>query len=98
EAVETVGWRPDLAAARAGGASGLPTVLDVESVDRTRPWLYRFEERPARLRQSDDPELSERILSSVEQWAGDRTALRLPGGVVVDASIRNLLIDAIERW
>jgi glycosyltransferase involved in cell wall biosynthesis len=84
------GWSPP-----ADGA-----VVDITQLGRAggAPTFADFGGRPARHSVADQPELLGLLDRHREQWHGHPVPLRLPGGVAVDAAIRNVTAAAIARW
>jgi glycosyltransferase involved in cell wall biosynthesis len=76
----------------------VPYVLDIEDIDRAEPWHLSYGRRRPRAMLSADPNLADAVADTHRQWVGERCAVSLPGGVVIDTSIRTLMSDAIAAW
>ena len=72
-----------------------PALLDVAGYDTRTPWTLDAEsQRPMRIELLANPERQEAMKRAAGQLAGERTLLRLPGGLTVDATIRQVVADA----
>jgi glycosyltransferase involved in cell wall biosynthesis len=72
-----------------------PTLLDVAGYDCRSPWtLDPDAPRPARVELLGNPARQEAMVRAASQLAGERAPLRLPGGLEVDAIIRQVVADS----
>ena len=84
-----VGWRA------AGSDIG---VLDVDDIDPVEPWRVAFGGRRPRVLLSEDARLAAAVDTARGQIDGAPTPVALPGGIVIDTSIRTLMSTAINEW
>jgi glycosyltransferase involved in cell wall biosynthesis len=69
-----------------------PTLLDIDGYDTQSPWtLDPNSQRPMRIELLGNPERQEAMARAATQLAGERTPLCLPGGLVVDAVVRQVV-------
>ncbi len=73
-------------------------VLDVDDLDPVEPWRVGFEGRRPRVLFSRYAGLAAAVDAARPQIGGEATPVALPGGVVVDASIRTLMSASINEW
>jgi hypothetical protein len=72
-----------------------PALIDVDGYDSTEPWTLDPEaDRPARVELIGHPERQSAMTRVAEQLTGRRTPLHLPGGVVVDAVVREVVAES----
>ena len=72
-----------------------PALIDVDGYDSEEPWTLDPEaDRPARVELIGHPDRQSAMTRVAEQIAGRRRPLRLPGGVVVDAVIRQVVAES----
>jgi len=72
-----------------------PGLIDVDGYDSTEPWTLDPEaDRPTRVELIGHPERQSAMTRVAEQLAGRRTPLHLPGGVVVDAVVRQVVAES----
>jgi glycosyltransferase involved in cell wall biosynthesis len=89
-AVEVVGW------SEPGGIA--PVAVDVTQLDPDETWLVGFGDTPPRVRLSERPDLVDVLRRSERQWRGVDRCLCAPGGIAVDAVVRELVAEAIVDW
>jgi glycosyltransferase involved in cell wall biosynthesis len=74
-----------------------PALLDVAGYDCDSPWTLDPETRgPLRVELLGRPDRQATMLRAAPQLAGHRTPLCLPGGLRVDATVRQVVADAAE--
>ena len=77
--------------------NGAPSLLDVAEYEAASPWTLDANAQSAmRIELLGNPERQQVIARAAEQLAGERTALCLPGGLAVDAIIRQVVADSSE--
>ncbi len=91
---------PDQVAAPAWGwvAGSRPAVVDLDELDRARPWFFAFAGGSARVRLSAHPDLAALVRATDEQRSGRPEPVVLPGAVAIDESIRSLMAGALAEW
>ncbi len=74
-----------------------PGLVDVAGYDTTSPWsLDPRAPRPMRIDLLGHPQRQEELKAAAPQLAGERTQLRLPGGLNVDSVVRQAVADSSE--
>ncbi len=94
EAIErcvAVGWSTER-------ASEPPVVVDVDDIDRSEPWHLAFGGRRPRVLLSEDPDVAQTVMATLDQWSGVGCAVALPGGIEIDTAVRTLMSEAIAAW
>ncbi|MEP7112799.1 MAG: hypothetical protein ABI862_06010, partial [Ilumatobacteraceae bacterium] len=75
------------------GSTG-PALLDVAGYDTRTPWtLDANAEQPMRIELLGNPDRQAAMAAAAPQLAGERTPLYLPGGLEVDATIRQAVAE-----
>jgi glycosyltransferase involved in cell wall biosynthesis len=73
-----------------------PALLDVAGYDTRSAWtLDPDTQKPLRIELIGDPARQQAMARAAPQLAGERTALRLPGGLTVDATVRHVVADGV---
>jgi glycosyltransferase involved in cell wall biosynthesis len=76
-------------------SSADPALLDVGGYDTRTPWaLDPDASGPVRVELLGHPERQKAMASAAAQLAGERTQLCLPGGLVVDETVRQVVADS----
>ncbi|MEY2581951.1 MAG: hypothetical protein QOE09_1800 [Ilumatobacteraceae bacterium] len=74
-----------------------PALLDVAGYDTASPWsLDPLAERPMRIELLGHPRRQQALTAAAPQLAGQRTGLRLPGGLNVDSVVRRVVAESPE--
>jgi glycosyltransferase involved in cell wall biosynthesis len=74
-----------------------PALLDVAGYDTSSPWtLDQRATRPMRIELLGQPQRQQALSAAAPQLAGERTELRLPGGLVVDSVVRQVVAESAE--
>jgi glycosyltransferase involved in cell wall biosynthesis len=74
-----------------------PALLDVAGYDTRSPWsLDPRAARPMRIELLGHPQRQRALTAAAPQLAGERTALRLPGGLKVDSVVRQVVADSSD--
>ena len=77
--------------------SAAPALLDVAEYEASSPWTLDANAQSAmRIELLGNPERQQVMARAAEQLAGERTPLCLPGGLAVDAIIRQVVADCSE--
>ena len=72
-----------------------PALLDVAGYESQSPWtLDATTQQPMRIELVGNPERQQVMAEAASQLGGERTALCLPGGLVVDDVVRHVVADA----
>ena len=72
-----------------------PALLDVDGYDTRRPWALDAEAQlPLRVELLGQPARQQAMANAATQLAGERTPMCLPGGLVVDSVVRQVVADA----
>ncbi len=73
-----------------------PALLDLPSFDPTQPWTLDPDDgRRARIDVADRPDRADALALAADQLAGSVTPIAVPGGLLIDDVIRDLVTDDI---
>ncbi len=87
DSVVVAGWR--------GEDVDAPVLIDADDVNACEPWRLAFDREP-RVRLSEHSALAIAITRGADQLRGHDHPLTLPGGIVVDAAMRSLVLGALS--